>query len=218
MDYTIKAIETKFKDFVFRSRLEAKWAVMFELLGWRWDYEPIDFNGWIPDFAIYGTRTFYVEVKPVVNFPNDVAAKMHKSGCTDPMIILGQNCLLRNHDDSSYCDGLYFGWVTEWTDELDEHEPCDPPWWEPATFGRWEKANGKIGFCHSVGAFVDGISGGYDGGHFGSSEVTGDEIRKLWAMSHNAIRFTPKPSKPEITVAELAAEINRLRAERSSNE
>jgi len=35
----IKAIETKYKGYRFRSRLEARWAVFFETLGLDWGYE-----------------------------------------------------------------------------------------------------------------------------------------------------------------------------------
>lgn len=66
MDYTIKAIPTTYKGIEFRSRLEAKWAAFFDLCGWRWEYEPCEFDGWIPDFQLllpHGKP--FVEVKPV---------------------------------------------------------------------------------------------------------------------------------------------------------
>jgi hypothetical protein len=40
----IKAIETSYKGYRFRSRLEARWAVFFDALGWEWDYEPEGFE------------------------------------------------------------------------------------------------------------------------------------------------------------------------------
>lgn len=52
MGYEIKAIETMYSGYLFRSRLEARWAAMFDLLGWQWTYEPFDLNGWIPDFLL----------------------------------------------------------------------------------------------------------------------------------------------------------------------
>ena len=36
----IKAIETQYKGYRFRSRLEARYAVMFDALGFEWQYEP----------------------------------------------------------------------------------------------------------------------------------------------------------------------------------
>ena len=35
----IKAIETTYKGYRFRSRLEARWAVFFDTLGIKWQYE-----------------------------------------------------------------------------------------------------------------------------------------------------------------------------------
>lgn len=60
----IAAIPTRYAGTQFRSRLEARWAAMFDLLGWRWEYEPIDLRGYIPDFVIEDGRRI-VEVKPV---------------------------------------------------------------------------------------------------------------------------------------------------------
>jgi hypothetical protein len=51
----IKAIETRYKGYRFRSRLEARWAVFFDALDIHWEYEPEGFDlgkaGWyLPDF------------------------------------------------------------------------------------------------------------------------------------------------------------------------
>ncbi|MBK9515513.1 MAG: hypothetical protein IPO05_18320 [Flavobacteriales bacterium] len=75
----IKPIETRYKGYRFRSRLEARWAVFFDALGLEWEYEPEGFDlgdgvYYLPDFRValttyYRTdeppekRTIYVEVK-----------------------------------------------------------------------------------------------------------------------------------------------------------
>jgi hypothetical protein len=41
---TINAIETHYKGYRFRSRLEARWAVFFDALGYEWQYEPEGFE------------------------------------------------------------------------------------------------------------------------------------------------------------------------------
>lgn len=51
----MKAIETRYKGYRFRSRLEARWAVFFDALGIKWEYEPEGYDlgeaGWyLPDF------------------------------------------------------------------------------------------------------------------------------------------------------------------------
>lgn len=65
--YLIKSIPTKYDHVVFRSRLEATWAAFFDRLGWSWEYEPYDLDGWVPDFLIKGKyREMLVEVKPTL--------------------------------------------------------------------------------------------------------------------------------------------------------
>src|ERR1700684_1558662 len=68
----MKAIETRYKGYRFRSRLEARWAVFFDALGLDWEYEPEGFelgagvrylpDFWLPKFC--GPKGLYVEVKP----------------------------------------------------------------------------------------------------------------------------------------------------------
>ncbi len=60
----MKAIPTRYSNINFRSRLEAKWAAFFDKLRWPWEYEPMDFDGWIPDFLLGENRDILVEVKP----------------------------------------------------------------------------------------------------------------------------------------------------------
>lgn len=48
----MKAIPTSYRGTNFRSRIEARWAVFFDLVEWPWEYEPIDLEGYIPDFIL----------------------------------------------------------------------------------------------------------------------------------------------------------------------
>lgn len=63
----IKPIETEYKGYRFRSRLEARWAVFFDECGFRWEYEPegfdIDGTKYLPDFYL-PEFSLYAEVKP----------------------------------------------------------------------------------------------------------------------------------------------------------
>ena len=71
-DQPVKPIETRYKGYRFRSRLEARWAVFFDVIGFDWSYEPEGFETeggrYLPDFEIRdpespeGFRQF-VEVK-----------------------------------------------------------------------------------------------------------------------------------------------------------
>jgi hypothetical protein len=63
----MKAIETRYKGYRFRSRLEARWAVYFDALGVKWTYEYEGFelpNGtrYLPDFYLPDFDE-YVEIK-----------------------------------------------------------------------------------------------------------------------------------------------------------
>lgn len=68
----IRAIETQYKGYRFRSRLEARWAVFFDALGIEWQYEPEGFvladgTRYLPDFFLpgfCGPNGLWVEVKP----------------------------------------------------------------------------------------------------------------------------------------------------------
>jgi len=64
----IKAIETIYKGYRFRSRLEARWAVFFDALGIEWEYEKEGYDlgaaGWyLPDFWL-PKHGYWIEVKP----------------------------------------------------------------------------------------------------------------------------------------------------------
>ncbi|HEF5705400.1 hypothetical protein [Bacillus cereus group sp. BfR-BA-01423] len=70
----IKPIETIYKGYRFRSRLEARWAVFFDALGIEWKYENEGYDlgeyGWyLPDFEIrgnfhgFGIEKWFVEIK-----------------------------------------------------------------------------------------------------------------------------------------------------------
>jgi hypothetical protein len=62
-------IETLYAGYRFRSRLEARWAVFFDTLGIRWEYEPEGFvlggRPYLPDFLLHlpGGPQAYAEVK-----------------------------------------------------------------------------------------------------------------------------------------------------------
>lgn len=64
----IKAIETSYKGFRFRSRLEARFAVFFDSLGVKWEYEPEgyaldDGRCYLPDFFLPDLVCWF-EIKP----------------------------------------------------------------------------------------------------------------------------------------------------------
>ena len=69
----MKPIETEYKGYRFRSRLEARWAIFFDACGVDWEYEPEGYDlgdglYYLPDFLLHGVDgrdggDLYVEVK-----------------------------------------------------------------------------------------------------------------------------------------------------------
>lgn len=67
-EISIQPIQTRYRGRFFRSRLEARYAIFFDKLGIRWQYEPegFDLHGgsrYLPDFWIE-QGGFFAEVKP----------------------------------------------------------------------------------------------------------------------------------------------------------
>lgn len=96
MKAEIKPIETEYKGYRFRSRLEARWAVFFDAIGAEWEYEPEGFElydgtRYLPDFLLHNVRgrgkeDIYVEIKGVLSQDD-----LHKIELfPEPIIIFGQ--------------------------------------------------------------------------------------------------------------------------------
>jgi hypothetical protein len=75
MTITLRAIETRYHGYRFRSRLEARWAVFFDALGVPWEYEREGFDlgavGWyLPDFWL-PQQDCWVEIRPSEASPHE---------------------------------------------------------------------------------------------------------------------------------------------------
>lgn len=67
MTLEVKALETVYRGYCFRSRLEARWAVAMDAIQIAYEYEPEGFqlagSRYLPDFYLPKVR-FFAEVKP----------------------------------------------------------------------------------------------------------------------------------------------------------
>lgn len=193
------AIETAYRKFEFRSRLEAKYAVFFDLCGWSWSYEPPEFNGWIPDFAI-GQRPTLVEVKPFYKAAEWGAQKVKivESGCRQPVILLGADptwISVEAPNDDRGCvwsettePGPIIGWL---------FDPSDPQY--PMTyqlhFGFTED-NNKLGLCPMDGPWTNFIWSIPEEGTDKKARVwlrrdVETEFVERWAKACNASKWIP---------------------------
>jgi hypothetical protein len=90
----IKAIETSYKGYRFRSRLEARWAVFFDALGVEWEYEKEGYDlgdaGWyLPDFWL-PRQGCWVEIKAsgMVEKDEFQKAEFLSAGLEQPILLL----------------------------------------------------------------------------------------------------------------------------------
>lgn len=76
-------IPTRWLGCDFRSRLEAKWAIFFNALGIRWDYEPEGYElgaglRYLPDFFLHlrepraNVKGYWVEIKPFAPLDSEI--------------------------------------------------------------------------------------------------------------------------------------------------
>jgi hypothetical protein len=160
--YKIAAIPTFYAGVQYRSRLEARWAAFFDLVGWRHDYEPMDLKGWTPDFLLHLREPVLVEVKPVLT--EEVLAEFLSttSRClgnelgngNSRAIILGNGPIDAEHGDDMgpFCSLGFARGLGCWND-LDrvEIEPCceglvpRDGLWECWVCGKPGKPSGDLG-------------------------------------------------------------------------
>lgn len=98
----LKAIQTEYKGYRFRSRLEARWAVFFDACGVDWEYEPEGYDlgdgvWYLPDFLLHGVEgraggDLFVEVKGKMTESD--AEKIHRFTAPEEKYGPPQNPLL----------------------------------------------------------------------------------------------------------------------------
>lgn len=141
MNQNIKAIETRYKGYRFRSRLEARWAVFFDAMGIPYQYEPEgyvlkDGTHYLTDFFLPNVRGgLWVEIKPDGKVEPEAGRRMEllvESTRFDGTVISGEPMNNINddgrfnwwfycmHDDSGsvWSDGPYRFCVCPWCSKI----------------------------------------------------------------------------------------------------
>ena len=185
-----EGIITFYKGRRYRSRLEARWASFFDLAGWRYEYEPYDLPGWIPDFLLLGCQKTLVEVKPYTTFGEFDLKKIIQAMDAYPespreVLLVGAS-LFDSFADGPWPDGIVVGWLGEVLKghggnrlidlEFDEAILCE------SAFG--------LGFFHASGSWTDRMSGMDHRQHWVASK---DKIAPLWQQSGNIAQWEPHP-------------------------
>jgi hypothetical protein len=185
---TITAIPTTYKGIEFRSRLEAKWAFVFDEIGWPWEYEPIDLNGYIPDFILtFAHAPMLVEVKPEFTIKDlrKAVPKILRSGWEKEALIVGGS-LLGRYDAIGIMNDV--DWGIPWSDgeqvELWTQKPED---WQEAEMFHCDEHKG-IGICHSIHSYKCRVCGAHDGDHHKSGSAE-SEVRAAFNAATNAAKY-----------------------------
>jgi len=181
IDLARVGIETRYAGTVFRSRLEARWAAMFDLLEWRWDYEPVDLSGYVPDFFLHFPRgVLLAEVKPATDRLEleANARKIQLSGWRKDFLLLGAGPLAT---EPAPVLGL-FAYFEEW--------PGDEPGWMPpddAEVHRCLRCQ-KTSFHHASGSWFCPVCGAYDGNAYIES-VDSKDVVAMWREAGNRVQW-----------------------------
>ncbi|MGU3500873.1 hypothetical protein [Mycobacterium sp. C31M] len=180
-----RGIPTEYKGIIYRSRHEARYAALWDWLGWRHTYEPFDADGYIPDFLIEGNYPLIVEVKP--------AATRHELEAEIPKVLAG----LKKHWQHDF---LLVGYspFPSFDDVMSgENIPVigllsDENGWSDVGPGHWFRCQecNTIGVFHGEGSYRGRPCGHWDGDHhLGSVNV--DFIREGWAHACNVTKWRP---------------------------
>lgn len=152
-----KAIPTTYANVRFRSRLEAKWAAFFDHMLWPWEYEPIDLDGYIPDFVLpFEPGPLLVEVKPAFKMQDMTMAesKIDVSGWEHEAIVVGA----RLFSGEEMGEGVCLGSMRERWSEI---ELSGWTWCDGFFFTCLEC--GKRSLAHSLMTWNSRTCGHYDG-------------------------------------------------------
>lgn len=174
-------IPTLHKNRIYRSRLEARWAQFFDLLGWKYEYEPFDLPGWIPDFILCGKHEeILVEIKPFLRLDQfDTGKIISALKGTDwwgkEILLLGASLGEPGSCFSNEWSGhstVSVGWLADFYNGYGDFEVA------PMTDGP--------GFTHNLNSYHDRITG--------KRYKEWDTIRKqyaehLWAEAGNAVQW-----------------------------
>ena len=95
----IKAIDTRYRGYRFRSRLEARWAVFLDELSLEWEYEPEGYElpsgNYLCDFWLPGWQA-WLEIKPVSPTQPEKTSCEELAWATDRPVMVGVNLPTRN--------------------------------------------------------------------------------------------------------------------------
>jgi hypothetical protein len=194
-------IPTLYKGREYRSRLEARWAAFFDLAGWRYEYEPFDLAGWIPDFVLKGSNEYLVEIKPVFALPEEIAEEMiaaaERHAWTGDLLIFGATFLGEPHQPEAERSKI-LGWLNtgpfdgKYLDGSDGYCPPDEWWQDVAIYG--DASEIDISSCEGTWwPLIRGSRSKYDG-KYGWNNGSVEAAHELWIEAGNLTQWRGRRS------------------------
>lgn len=192
-------IPTIYRSTQFRSRLEARWAAFFDLIRWRWVYEPFDANGYIPDFLIQGEWPLLIEVGPCMG-PEDFIAKSSKADTAvttlgrDLLVVgvsplAGRTRLGGDHNPAAGYLGEYWPARDGEGPAMDGstfHEAAQYSW-APGLWGECFQCL-TVGVVHSEDTYCLRPCGHHQSGSFGK-DIQPEWLEQLWRRAGNDVQW-----------------------------
>ena len=194
----MKAKPVTYKGINFRSKLEARWYIFMNKLGWKVEYEP-DIEGlsnWIPDFLIIGNDTkVLVEVKPFLTekefdgqYARDTIKKITNSNWLklnfDAVLLVGSTL---NLTTSSAGAGTFVGGTIIRPTSVDENNPQG---FYTDNFVYTDHSQ-KIGVCDEWLWFQDVINNSHEGGHCLDTE-NNERLEIAWNEAWSKLQWKPQ--------------------------
>ena len=189
------AVPTIYRGIRYRSRLEAKWAAMFDRLGWQHRYEPVDGDRYIPDFLIEGERPLLVEIKPATMLdeyrdPVPKAERGLREHWKHDVLILGMSPLPTQLDGTAAADATFHppaGWLGELSDD------CSGWSWDTGVWFSCKEC-GEVGVYQQMQSWEGRPCGHYDGDHL-LGRINPSLLDDHWAFACNETQWNP-PGQP----------------------
>lgn len=169
----VKAIETYYNGYRFRSRAEARWAVFFDTCNIKYMYEPeglslSDGTLYLPDFYLPESKTYF-EVKGIMN---DI--DMHK--------------IKQLQKDLGVSVAIGYADMTFQSSDQWDKDSFSISYKEDSLFVKCYEC-GKYYFVGNIGSYVCMNCGHYDGDHTFDIISIGDSQGKLfWGNNHGKIK------------------------------
>jgi hypothetical protein len=189
-------IPTEYAGTTFRSRLEARWARFFDAIGWSWEYEPFDADGYIPDFLILGRSSLLIEIKPY----GDITALATEARRVKPLVglgwsghfaVFGASPFLQL--DGSWCEqgpGVYVAGGSDWGSPPEKSAlgwvTCS---YESPYGAAGPKPCDKISVFHQEDAYQAIPCGHHDGDHHLHGGFPLAYLSALWAAGRDATKW-----------------------------